>query len=148
MAIWANQILRAGIDAMQSAAETIARDQSLMTIEDRIVPVKEIFRLQGASELQEAMECGVGGLNGFVRDVTTGQNIGAAKVIVLPGNFAAVTDHSSPFGTTGGKYRIENIPEGTYVVTATKEGYEANTQDNVMISPDVINSVNVGLNPE
>ena len=41
---------------MQECAETLAREQNLRSIEDRIASVKEIFRLQGASELQDAEE--------------------------------------------------------------------------------------------
>jgi phosphoenolpyruvate phosphomutase len=54
MAIWANHLLRAAIPAMQDCANTLAREGSLQSIEDQVAPVKEIFRLQGASELQEA----------------------------------------------------------------------------------------------
>lgn len=54
--IWANHLLRAAIPAMQKCAATLARERSLMSIEDSIAPVREIFRLQGASELQEAEE--------------------------------------------------------------------------------------------
>jgi phosphoenolpyruvate phosphomutase len=56
LAIWANHLLRSAVTAMQEAAATIARDQNLRSVEDRIAPVKELFRLQGASELQEAEE--------------------------------------------------------------------------------------------
>lgn len=56
IAIWANHLLRAAIPAMQECAATLAREQNLRSVEDRIAPVKEIFRLQGASELQEAEE--------------------------------------------------------------------------------------------
>jgi len=56
VAIWANHLLRAAIVAMRDTAETLHREQSLVSIEDRVAPVKEIFRLQGASELQEAEE--------------------------------------------------------------------------------------------
>jgi phosphoenolpyruvate phosphomutase len=56
LAIWANHLLRAAVTAMQETAATIAREQNLRSVEDRIAPVKEIFRLQGASELQEAEE--------------------------------------------------------------------------------------------
>jgi len=41
---------------MQECAETLAREQNLCSIEDQIASVKEIFRLQGASELQDAEE--------------------------------------------------------------------------------------------
>ncbi len=56
LAIWANHLLRAAIVAMRETAETIHREESLISIEDNVAPVKEIFRLQGASELQEAEE--------------------------------------------------------------------------------------------
>lgn len=54
IAIWANHLLRAAIPAMQACAATLAREQNLQSIEDGVAPVKEIFRLQGASELQAA----------------------------------------------------------------------------------------------
>ena len=56
MAIWANQMLRAAIVAYQDCAQTLAEEQNLTAMEDRIVPVAEIFRLQRATELQEAEE--------------------------------------------------------------------------------------------
>jgi phosphoenolpyruvate phosphomutase len=52
--IWANHIMRSAVAAMQEAATMIARDQNLLGVEERIVPVKELFRLQGASELEIA----------------------------------------------------------------------------------------------
>lgn len=56
MVIWANHMLRAAIDAMQSCAAKLATEQDLRSVEDHIVPVTEIFRLQGASELRAAEE--------------------------------------------------------------------------------------------
>jgi len=56
IAIWANHMLRAALTAMQTCAETLATEQNLLSIEDGIAPVKEIFRLQGTSELQDAEE--------------------------------------------------------------------------------------------
>jgi phosphoenolpyruvate phosphomutase len=56
IAIWANHLLRSAVVAMQDTARTIFRDQNLQSVEDRIAPVKELFRLQGASELQQAEE--------------------------------------------------------------------------------------------
>ena len=54
IAIWANHLLRAAIPVMQACARKLATEQSLLSIEDDIASVKEIFRLQGASELQDA----------------------------------------------------------------------------------------------
>jgi phosphoenolpyruvate phosphomutase len=56
LVIWANHLLRAAIPAMQACAARLAQEQNLQSIEDEVAPVKEIFRLQGASELQEAEE--------------------------------------------------------------------------------------------
>ena len=52
--IWANHLVRASIEAMQQTAAEIMRLQSLTTVEEKIVSVKEIFRLQNAAELQQA----------------------------------------------------------------------------------------------
>jgi len=52
--IWANHNVRTSIHAMQNLTKTIYEDQSLMNIQDKLVSVKEIFRLQNDSELVEA----------------------------------------------------------------------------------------------
>lgn len=52
--IWANHLLRAAVTAMQRTAEMLIKEENLLNIEDEIVPVSEIFRLQGAEELVEA----------------------------------------------------------------------------------------------
>ncbi len=54
MVIWANQLLRACVPVMQETAQTLWQEQSLCAVEDRIAPVGEVFRLQGAEELQRA----------------------------------------------------------------------------------------------
>jgi phosphoenolpyruvate phosphomutase len=56
IAIWANHMLRAALTAMQECAATLASEQNLLSIEGDVASVKEIFRLQGASELQDAEE--------------------------------------------------------------------------------------------
>ena len=52
--IWANHVLRASLSAMQRVAATIKDEQSLVNVEDRVAPLGDVFRLQGAEELQEA----------------------------------------------------------------------------------------------
>ena len=52
--IWANHMLRAAVRAMQHCAETLAEAQSLLAVDNRVVPLGEIFRLQGAPELRDA----------------------------------------------------------------------------------------------
>ncbi len=54
MAVWANHMVRASAAAMHSVATEIYASESVANVEDRVVSVDEIFRLQGAEELAEA----------------------------------------------------------------------------------------------
>ena len=54
LVIWANHSLRSSVTAMQETARQIAREQSIAHVDQRVAPVPEIFRLQGAAELKEA----------------------------------------------------------------------------------------------
>ncbi len=54
VAIWANHLVRATITSLQQAAAKIHAEESISGIDKQIVPVKEIFRLQNAAELQAA----------------------------------------------------------------------------------------------
>jgi len=54
--IWANHLLRSSVAAMQKTARTLKEQEHLLSIEDKVAPVSEIFRLQNAAELQEAEE--------------------------------------------------------------------------------------------
>lgn len=56
IAIWANHNVRASIAAMQAVCRRIHTERSLRNVEDQIVPVKEVFRLQNAQELIDAEE--------------------------------------------------------------------------------------------
>jgi len=61
---------------------------------------------------------------------------------------ATVTDGARPAITneTGG-YTIANIPEGNYTVTASADGYNASSVDNVTVTADSTTTVNFELNP-
>ncbi len=54
MVIWANHMLRSAVTAMQKTARTLKEQEHLLSIEDKVAPVSEIFRLQNAAELQDA----------------------------------------------------------------------------------------------
>lgn len=54
LVIWANHNLRSATEAMQRTSRQIFEDQHLMNVEDKIVSVKEVFRLQRADELDAA----------------------------------------------------------------------------------------------
>lgn len=53
LVIWANQTCRTVITAVQQNLRILRESGSLSVLEDKIIPVKEIFRLQGADDLQE-----------------------------------------------------------------------------------------------
>jgi len=52
--IWANHLTRGKIAKMQEVAKQVFKDENLLSVEDMIVPVKEIFRLQDDQEIAEA----------------------------------------------------------------------------------------------
>jgi len=52
--IWANHLMRSAISAMQKTAATIYKDQNLLAVEEKVASVSEVFRIQGADELEEA----------------------------------------------------------------------------------------------
>jgi phosphoenolpyruvate phosphomutase len=54
--IWANQNVRSSIAAMQTTTRRIFTERSIQNVEDGIVSVKEVFRLQNAEELLLAEE--------------------------------------------------------------------------------------------
>jgi phosphoenolpyruvate phosphomutase len=54
MVIWANHMLRSSITAMQQTAAELYQEQTLLSIENKVAPLKEVFRLQNADELKEA----------------------------------------------------------------------------------------------
>jgi phosphoenolpyruvate phosphomutase len=54
--IWANQNVRSSIAAMQTTTRRIFTERSVENVEDGIVPIKEVFRLQDAEELLLAEE--------------------------------------------------------------------------------------------
>jgi phosphoenolpyruvate phosphomutase len=56
LAIFANQLLRSSIVAMQRTARVLRREGRLSAVESRIAPLSEVFRLQGVDELKRAEE--------------------------------------------------------------------------------------------
>lgn len=56
MVIWANQMIRASIAAMEKISNEIYINESVSNIEDKIASVNKVFTLQGADELTRAQE--------------------------------------------------------------------------------------------
>lgn len=80
LVIWANHLLRAAVTVMQKTARTLKKTENLLSIEDKIAPVAEIFRLQDAAELQEAekryLPHNGTGLAGIVLAASRGNELG------------------------------------------------------------------------
>jgi phosphoenolpyruvate phosphomutase len=52
--IWANHLMRSALTSMQQTAREIFARQTLVTVEEHLAPLAEVFRLQGAPELEQA----------------------------------------------------------------------------------------------
>jgi len=52
--IWANHLMRSAITSMQQTAKNIYEDENLLSVEDKVATIPEVFRIQGAGELKEA----------------------------------------------------------------------------------------------
>ena len=52
--IWANMTFRSSVKAMQDNIKKLAETRSVISIDDKMVSVGELFRLQGADELEQA----------------------------------------------------------------------------------------------
>jgi phosphoenolpyruvate phosphomutase len=52
--IWANHLMRSSLTAMQETAKEIYTQQNLLNVEDQVVSVADVFRIQGEAELEKA----------------------------------------------------------------------------------------------
>jgi phosphoenolpyruvate phosphomutase len=133
LVIWANHMLRAAVDAMQKTARLLKTSENLLSIEDKVAPVAEIFRLQNAAELQEAEERylprGAEDTSAVVLAASRGEELGAltdhqpktmVKVQGLP-ILAHIVDAYNAVGikditvVRGYKKEAINLPNLTYV---------------------------------
>mgnify|MGYP003561942508 FL=1 len=80
MVIWANHMLRAAVASMQNTARALKASEHVLSIEDKVAPVSEIFRLQNAAELLEAEERylprGAEGTSAVVLAASRGEELG------------------------------------------------------------------------
>lgn len=84
LVIWANHMIRSAVSAMQVTARHIHAAESLADVEDKMASVDEIFRLQGADELEAAEDRYLSSR----RDETKGIVLAATR----GEGFAALTD--------------------------------------------------------
>ena len=81
LVIWANHLVRASVSAMRDTAFRIAATESLLEVEGRVTSVREIFRLTGNDELEEAQRRylpATRSIRGIVLAASRGSGLGAA----------------------------------------------------------------------
>lgn len=82
-----------------------------------------------------------GRMRGKVTDLTSGEPLIGANVIVVGTSFGAATD-------VNGEYSISNLSAGTYEVKASYIGYQTITQVNVRVNADLTTQLNFQLPAE
>lgn len=82
-----------------------------------------------------------GKIKGKVTDLTTGEALVGANVLVVGTSFGAATD-------INGEYTILNLNAGTYEVKASYIGYQTITQTNVRVNTDLTTELNYQLPAE
>jgi len=76
LVVWANALIRAAVAEMQHVARVLHETRSLIEVDSEIAPLGEIFRLQGAPELQRAEARYVPTVRNRVRAVILGATRG------------------------------------------------------------------------
>ena len=86
-------------------------------------------------------QAGRGSISGVVSD-PSGAIVNGAKVSAL-NQATGVTLHTVT--SDAGLYSFVSLPPGTYVVTASREGFESVAQDKVLVTVDQATTVNIAL---
>ena len=79
-------------------------------------------------------------ITGQVTDAATGKPIAGVTVSASPGSYATRTD-------SNGDYTL-NLATGTYALTTTDYGYQADTQSGVQVTPNQTKTENLALTAE
>ena len=82
-----------------------------------------------------------GKIKGKITDLTNGDPLIGANVIIVGTSFGAATD-------VNGEYSISNLSAGTYEVKASYIGFQSITQTNVRVSADLTTELNFQLPAE
>ncbi len=101
-------------------------------IEEEEVEEEEVEEEEVAEEL-------LGTVAGTVTDASD-EPIEGASVVVEGTELSATTDGN-------GGYEIDDVPVGTYTVTASVEGYQSASQENIEASDDTTSTVDFTLEP-
>lgn len=123
MVIWANQMLRSAVAAMEKIGKTILASEALVDVEDKIASIDHIFDLQGADELNRAQQ----------RYLHQQTNIHAVILAASRGNALHELTHDRPKAMLriGGKTLLERLLQGLNRAGINKltviAGYKAET---------------------
>lgn len=82
----------------------------------RIITVLSIFILAIAF-LSDSIFAASSGIEGQVKDATTGEPLLGANIVLLGTSLGAAADNN-------GKYTIRNVPSGSYTIRVTYIGYK------------------------
>jgi hypothetical protein len=108
--------------------------------EDVKVIVKPVIKLSiEHGEADEEDEEALGIISGNVTDDSENP-IADAEVVIEGATLSATTDEN-------GDYTIADVPVGTYTVTASAEGYEPASQDDIEVEEDETSTVDFALEP-
>ena len=90
----------------------------------RVVGVSLVVALLCSASITYAA---VGRITGTVTDASDGKPLAYASILVVGTSMGASA-------RDGGKFNIENVPEGTYTLRASMMGFEAVTKENVVVT--------------
>ena len=114
LVIWANHLMRTSVTAMKNTAKEIHEKVSIADVEKKIIPVKEVFRLQNASEYSNAEEKYLPkssvAMNAIILAASQGTNFGSLtndkpKTMLKIGDTSILSRLISQFNSAG----IKNI---------------------------------------
>lgn len=108
----------------------------LFDLRHRLLPLFSLMATLSSFALSQN-----GSLVGTVSDKVTGEPLIGSNVVIVGSTLGASSDLE-------GKYRIKNIPSGSYSVRATYVGYAAATITNVQIESGESRTVDVHLTPQ
>jgi len=139
LVIWANHALRAAVNGMQNTIRQIHCEETLLHVEDKIAPVKEIFRLQNVKEYEEAEARYLPqrkSYRGLILAASKGSNFGTLtedkpKTMIKIGNDTILSKIVRTFNNRGIKDIHVVVGYGKDKVTLPNLKYIANDEYNV-----------------
>jgi len=128
-----------GMDLIRFQLNNTAEDIYLLPVQQGSGLVDAENAVLGATDGDNLPPPAAGTIVGNVAEAEEGLAIAGAEVVVEDTNLSATTDAS-------GYYEITDVAVGTYMVTASADGYEKASQE-VTVEADTTSTANFALNP-